>query len=189
MMISGKEELSYSDYAYLNLVKNFRHLMTQMAFLTREYFKAVFSDYGNADTIASRLYDLPHSFQQKAELIFGTPLSEEFLHLLSLHAIYIQTLANALAKGDQAEVDYSIQRLYANAADIAAHYAKINPFWEEKQWQTLLYNYVGMLIQDAMALASGDFDKDLDIFDRMLRSALLMGDYQADGFIQYMTAK
>ena len=178
----------FITYGYLNLVKDFRNLMTQLAYHTRAYMVAVYSGFGNEEAIAKRLYDLPNKFKEKAELIFGTPLSEEFLTLLSLHVTYIEAIVNAIKNGDQATVDYYTQQLYKNANDIAAHYARMNPFWDETQWKVLLYNYVGMIIQDAVALGSREFEKDLDIFDRMLLAALAMGDYQAEGFIQYLTA-
>ncbi len=175
-------------YGYMNLVKSMRNLMAQMAYLTRIYFASIYSGFGNAEAVAKKLYSLPNRFQEKAELIFGAPLSEEFLNLLSLHVTYIQGLANALAGGNQDAANYFTQLLYKNADAIASQFAKMNPFWDEMQWKTLLYNYVNLVIQDAVALGSHDFEKELDIFERMLLAALAMGDYQADGFYQYMTA-
>lgn len=176
------------SYAYVNLIKDFRLLMTQLAYLTRSYMVSVFSGFGNADATADRLYNLPNKFKEKAELIFGTPLSEEFLHLLSLHVLYIQKLVEAMKNGDNDSANYYTQRLYQNAGDIAAYYAKINPFWDETQWKNLLNTYINLVIQEAVALGSGDYEKELDIFDRLLIAALAMGDYQAEGFIQYITA-
>jgi len=59
-----------------------------------------------------------------------------------------------------------------------------HPFWEEMQWKTLLYNYINLVIQDAVALDSREFDKELDIFERMLLASLAMGDYLGDGLYQ-----
>lgn len=64
----------------------------------------------------------------------------------------------------------------------------MNPFWEEMQWETLLYNYINLAIQDAVALGSREFGKELDIFERMLLASLAMGDYLGDGLYQYLTA-
>lgn len=172
---------------YLNLVKSFRNLMAQYAYLTHRYFSAVFSGYGNAEAIADRFYSLPNRFQEKAELIFGVPLSEEFLQLLSLQVIYIQSLADAMASGDQDTADYYAQLLYQNADNMASHYARMNPFWDEMQWRTMLYHYISLTLQDAVALGAHDFYRELDIFERMLIASLAMGDYLADGFYQYMT--
>lgn len=186
-MISKDQEQPTLPYGYLNLVKSTRNLMAQLAYLTRIYFASTFSGFGNAEAVARKLYSLPNRFQEKAELIFGAPLSEEFLNLLSLHVLYIQGLANALATGNQDVANYYTQLLYKNADGIALHFSKMNPFWDEMQWKTLLYNYINLFIQDAVALGSRDFDKELDIFERMLLAALAMGDYQADGFYQFMT--
>jgi hypothetical protein len=162
--------------------------MTQLAGLTRLYFISEFSGYGNADAIAKKLYSLPFDFREKAELIFGTPLSDEFMSLLSMHVAYIQYLADAMKTGNQDAANYATRQLYSNADATAAQYAKMNPFWSEAQWETLLGNYTNLLIQDAIALASRDFQKEMDISDRMLLAALYMGDYQADGLYQYTTS-
>jgi cytochrome c biogenesis factor len=182
------QEQPYVSYTYLNLVKDFRLLMTQLAYLTRSYFASVYSGFGNAQSIADHLNELPIRFKEKAELIFGTPLSEEFMNLLSIYVVYIQSLAQALYSNDQAAADSSVRKLYQTTDELAAQYAKMNPFWSEQQWKTLLYNFINLVIQDAVALRSRDYDKDMDIYDRMLLAALAMGDYQADGLYQYITA-
>lgn len=187
MPINKNQEPPVLTYGYLNLVKDLRYLMTQLAYLTRLYFASVFSGYGTAEAVANKLYSLPYIFQAKAELIIGTPLSEEFMTLLSMHVSYIQYLAEALKTGNQDAANYGTQQLYKNAEALAAQYAKMNPFWDEMQWKTLLYNYVNLLIQDALALASRDFEKEMDIFDRMLLSALKMGDYLAEGLYEFLT--
>lgn len=162
--------------------------MTQLAYLSRMYFASVFSGYGDEEAIARKLYSLPYDFKEKAELIFGTPLSEEFMTLLSMHVSYIQYLADSMKSGNTTAQDYATTQLYKNASQIAAQYAKMNPFWSESEWKTLLYNYINLMILDAVALVSQDFQKDMDIFDRMLLAALMMGDYLADGLYQYITS-
>ncbi len=188
MIPCKNQEQPFVSYTYLNLDKDMRYLMTQLAGLTRLYFIAVFSGYGNADAIANKLYSLPFDFKEKAELIFGTHLSEEFMSLLSMHVSYIQYLADSMKSGNQDGINYATQQLYRNADSIAAQYAKMNPFWRESQWKTILGNYTNLLIRDALAFASRDFQKEMDIADRMLLAALYMGDYLADGLYQYITS-
>ncbi len=173
---------------YMNLIRDFGLLMLQLSFLTRTYIASVYSGFGDEAAVAERLYNLPNQFKAKAELIFGAPLSEEFLALLSSYVLYIQSMAHAMKAGDQTTADHYVRLLYKNADDIAAQYAKMNPFWDEIRWRTLLFNYVNLVIQDAIALGNRDFVKDLDIYDRMLLAALAMGDYQAEGFLLYLTA-
>lgn len=177
------------SYGYLNLVKSSRNLMAQLAYLERMYIASVFSGYGNAEAIANKLYSLPGRFQEKSELIFGSALSEDLMNLLSLHIFYFLSMTNAYYSGQQDVADYYTQLLYQNSNELASHYSKMNPFWDEMQWKTLLYNYNNLIIQDAIALNTRQFEKELDIFERMLLAALAMGDYQADGLFQYMTAE
>lgn len=188
MVSKDQEQMPMVTQGYLDLASSSRNLMAQMAYLTRLYFVSVLSGYGNPEDVADKLYSLFGRLQERAEPILGAPLSEELSNLLSLQAFYIMSLANALAVGNQEEADYYTKLLYQNADDIAAHYVKMNPFWDEMQWRTLLYNYINLFIQDAVALSSHEFEKELDIFERMLLAALAMGDYHADGLYQYMTA-
>jgi hypothetical protein len=188
MVLKDQEQQPTASLGYLNLAKSMRNLMAQFAYLTRLYTASTYSGYGDAQAIANKLYSLPKRFQEKAELIFGAPLSEEFLKLMSLQVFYILSLVNAIASGNQGVANYYTQLLYQNANDIVSQYAKMNPFWDEMQWKTLLYNYINLIIQDIVASGSREFDKELDIFERMLLAALAMGDYLADGLYQYMTA-
>jgi hypothetical protein len=164
-----------------------RLLMTQLALLSRAYMVSVFSGYGNSEAIAKRIYEIPLKFKAKAELVFGLSLGEELVELLSLHTVHLQSLVNALLFGDQAAVNYSIEKLFQNGDDIAEYYAKINPFWDADKWKTLLRNYNRTLVEEAFALKAGEFENELEIFDRLLFIALQMGDYLADGLIQYLT--
>jgi hypothetical protein len=188
MVSKDQEQMPMVTQGYLDLASSSRNFMAQMAYLTRLYFVSVLSGYGDPEAVANKLYGLSGRLQERTEPTLGVPISEELASLLSLQSFYIMSLANALAAGNQEEADHYTKILYQNADDLAAHYAKMNPFWDEMQWRTLLYNYINLFIQDAVALSSHEFEKELDIFERMLLAALAMGDYHADGLYQYMTA-
>lgn len=173
---------------YLNLIKSSRNIMAQLPYLTRGYFISVLSGYGNADAVANRLYSLPNRFKDKLELIFGITLSEEFFNILSQHARYVQDFITALKAGDLNTANEYAQLIYKNSDDIAYQYAKMNPFWDVTQWRMLGYNYTDNLIEDAIALYTGDFENELDTFERMLLAGLAMGDYFAEGLYGYIMA-
>lgn len=189
MIVKMQQEIPFITYGHLNIINDFRLLLTELAYLTRFYIVSVASGFGDAQAVADRLYSLPLKFKAKAELIFGVPLGEELVTLLSNHIINLQILVNALKNGDQATVDASAQRLYSNADLLAAYFSRINPSWNESQWRNLFYTYDRTVIEEAVAVMTGDFVKSLDIFDRLLLNALSMADYLASGFIQYLTFK
>lgn len=187
MEMTRYQQVPIISYGYMNLRDDMRLLMTQLAYLSQAYMVSAFSGYGNSEAVARKLYDLPLKFKAKAELIFGIPLGEELVTLLSLHVVHLQSLVNALIKNDMAAAEYSAQQLCQNGNDISAYYARINPFWDEDQWRSLQNTYCQTLVEEAYALKAGDFERELDVFDRLLFHALQMGDYLADGIIQYLT--
>jgi len=113
--------------------------------------------------------------------------AEEFLNLLSRYFVSVFTLVNALKNGDRPNVDASTVQMYKIADDMAVYFTKVNPFWNEVQWKNLLYTYDNLIIQEAVAFLSGDFEKDLDMHDRLEYHSLILGDYIAYGILQYLT--
>ncbi|HYE67771.1 MAG TPA: hypothetical protein VEA58_04120 [Anaerovoracaceae bacterium] len=189
MIYRTQQEVPLITYGHLNIMNDFRLLLTELAYLTRFYIVSIASGFGDAQAVADRLYQLPLKFKAKAELIFGVPLGEELVTLLSNHFINLQILVDALKSGDQAIVDASVQRLYANADLLAAYFSRINPFWNENQWRSLFYSYDSTVIEEAVAVMTGDYVRSLDIFDRLMLNALAMADYLSAGFINYLTVR
>lgn len=189
MICKTQQEVPLITYGHLNLILDFRQLLTELAYLTRFYIISVASGFGDAQAIADRLYELPLKFLSKAELIFGRPLGEELVTLLSNHIVNLQIMVNALKTGDQETAAASSQRLYSNADLLAAYFARINPFWNENQWRNLFYTYDRTVIEQAVTVMSGEYVRSLEVFDRLLLNALAMADYLANGFIQFLTVR
>ncbi|HWQ77976.1 MAG TPA: hypothetical protein VN381_04130 [Anaerovoracaceae bacterium] len=76
--------------------------------------------------------------------------------------------------------------LYKSTDDIADFLARINPYWDISQWQNLLYQLNSMIITEMVAMLSEEYDRELDIRDRLLKHSLMMGDYMARGVMHYL---
>lgn len=189
MILKAQQEVPLITYGHMNLILDLRQLMTELAYLTRFYIVSVASGFGDAQIVAERLYALPLKFKAKAELIFGTPLGEELVTLLSNYVINLQILVNAMKTGDQSAADAGAQRLHSNSDQLSAYFARINPFWSESQWRNLFYTFDRTVIEQAITIMNGLYARSLDAFDRLLLSALSMADYLANGFIQYLTVR
>lgn len=136
--------------------------------------------------IADRLYIIPVDFHDRLTLIFGKQPAEEFLKLLSMHIILTEKIINAMKNGDQQEVNTNTVALYRNADDLASLLRRINPFWSNIQWRNLLYNFINMTLQQAVSFMSNEFKTAIDIYDRLASHSQLLGDYMANGIIQYL---
>jgi hypothetical protein len=143
----------------------------------------------NTDAISERLFSAPVDFGQILALIFGEENSERFINLLSTHIIAMEALFNAQKNGDEQLVNDNAIRIYENADEIASFLLQINPFWNQAQWRNLLYNYIDMTFQQSIALLTRNFHQDIDVFDRISYHTVLMGDYMANGIIQYLAIR
>ena len=173
----------------MNLINEFRTLFLQLAIWTRAYIISTASGFGNVDYVSQRLFNVPLDFMNKLQLIFGTEAAETFLNLLTRHVTLTQALVNAQSDGDIEAVNATVIELYGNADEIAAFLVQINPFWNNIQWRNLLYNYIAMTFEESTSLLAGDYARDIDVFDRISLHSFLLGDYMANGIMQYLLVR
>lgn len=185
MVFKSQQEITIS-YGFMNLINLYRAIWSELAIWTRTYILGVMSNYGNVTVVGERLYTVPVQIQNQLKTIFGEEAAQKFQTLLSQHVVLIMTLANAIKNGDTATQNTTMTQLYQNADEMAAFLTGMNPFWNNAQWTNLLYYYISLTINDLVALASSDFAQDIQISDRITYHVLLIGEYMANGIIQYL---
>ncbi|MDF2999897.1 MAG: hypothetical protein K0Q48_16 [Bacillota bacterium] len=177
---------SYIPYGQMNLIINFRTLWLNLSMWTRAFLLSISSELPNTEAVSKRLYEIPFQLGNILQLIFGQQAAEQFISLLSTHIIQMEAAINAQKNRDSQALDESVRLLYQNADELADFLSQINPFWFKGQWQTLLYTYISMTLEESTALLSGDYTRDIQIFDRIQYQTLLIGDYMANGIVQYL---
>lgn len=185
MVFKCQQEITIS-YGFMNLINLYRAIWSELAIWTRTYILGTMSDYGNVAEVGARLYTVPVEIQNQLKTIFGEEAAENFQILLSQHVVLIMTLADAIKRGDIETQNTTITQLYQNADEMAAYLSGINPFWNITQWTNLLHYYISLTTNDLLALASSDFAQDIQISDRITYHVLLIGEYMANGIIQYL---
>lgn len=173
--------------AYFNMVKDFRQIATEWAYLSRFYLVAKTVGFGDEEYVTQRFFELTSRIKEKFELILGTEPANEFLSLLSIYAVKLEGLVNAILSGDQAEIESRSLEVYQHADEVAAYLSSINPYWNEAKWKELLYTFVGFLVEESSALQREDYSAFLQTFEKLLYSSLAIGDYYALGLYQYAT--
>lgn len=177
---------SYIPYGQMNLIVNYRTLWLNLSIWTRAFLLSLVSELPNTKAVSDRLYEIPIQLGSILQLIFGQQSAEKFIHLLSTHIIQMQTAISAQKNANQTALSDSVKLLYQNADEISAFLEQINPFWFKAQWQNLLYTYISMTLDESTALLSGDYTRDIQIFDRIQYQTLLIGDYMANGIVQFL---
>jgi hypothetical protein len=178
----------YSE-GQLNFIFSLRFLFVQLAIWTRAYICSVGCGSSQSKltaALSNKLYSLPVDFYNIFKLVFGENNSQNIINLLSTHIITLETVINAQKNGDSQAVNDGTKTLYENANEISQYLAQLNPFWKYNQWINYWYNYIQLTLQESTTLFTGDYDTNINIFDRIILAASEMGDYMADGIISYL---
>ena len=173
-------------YGQMNLTNDFRSLWAEIAVWSRSFMASTISHFSDVKSVNNRLYKITESFKDKLQPFFGMKVAEEIQQLLLAYIINIQTMVTALYNKDPLTVDIAVTSLYRISDEIADYMASINPYWERSKWQSLLYEMNERLIAETVALIGGEYEKEIDIHDSILRHALRIGDYTAEGVIHYL---
>lgn len=177
----------------LNIIKDMKLVATQLTYLTRFYMVARITNIYESQYVAQRLYQLPLNLYEKLKMILGYLNSKDLLNLLSIYSIKLEAIIDAIISNDTAAIETSMNDLYQFSDQLADYLAATNPFWSKEKWKELFYSYNNHLIDEATALKTEgtglteEPQASLRIFEEMLQAAWSMGDYLAEGLIQYVT--
>ncbi len=186
MIRMNQNQNSYITYGQMNLINDFRAHWTEFGLWARSYMVSTITGFSNLASISNRLYRIPSELGEMFEPYFGVEISEQFQQLLLLYVVHVQTLITAVNSRDRKAADAAAVMLYKSSDDIADFLAQINPNWNKSQSQYLFNHLNEMVISEMIAILSGDFEKELDIRDRIFNHSLIMGDYMASGVMHYL---
>lgn len=158
----------------------------ELATWTRAYIRSSFIGAGNTAEIYERLRQVPKDYGNNMRKIFGEKITEDYIQMVDTHIILIDSLIKAQKDKNIDEINRVIQQLYQNADQRAAFLASINPYWDEKEWRTRMYNYNRSTIEEMTAFLSGDTAMVNDIFGRLLDLSEIGGRYFLQGTLNYL---
>lgn len=177
------EPSQYLTYEQMNLINDFRLHVLELALWSRILASAMKFQTDSVDEIYERLLRVPADLYDNMASFYGKETAEHFLTLLTQHIIIYRDLIEALLAGDNSTADESLRGWYQNADDIATFLASINLYWERGQWQNLLYQYLQMLGTEVLAIITGDYKREIEIFDRVVYHTTLLADYLSRGIM------
>ena len=93
-------------------------------------------------------------------------------------------LVTAAKAGDTQAATDAERRWYENADQIAAFLGRINPFWSEAQWRSMLHEHLRFVKGEAVALLNGQYEQSVRVYDEAERQALMMADELTRGTVR-----
>lgn len=174
-------------YEQMNLIYDIRMFWFDMINWVRAFMLSKYNDVGNEDEVYARLQQVVTDYVNNLNEFFGeTPRANEYQLELNAYIGLIDSLITAQKAGNSEEIDRIIRLLYQNADDRAASASAINPYWDENEWRTRLYNNLRSTIDESTTFLTGDYARNLDIFSTLMDQAESSSDYFAQGLLNYL---
>lgn len=182
----NKQEVKepYLTYEQMNIITNTQILWARLGFLIRDLMIAVFRDPDRVQSTVNQLYNfLTADFYNYFSFVFGSQIAQQFINYLSNFITDLWRLFEAISTNNQEAVNSYTADIYEVADQLSTFLARINNYWSAAQWRSFFYQYIRTTIDEALALASKDFNKEYQLFEQLEKLTMLMGDYMARGII------
>jgi len=176
-------------YEEMNNIYDIRMFWYELAYWTRAYMLSRVYGVGNLSDVLARLKQVPQRYVKGLLAMFGTDYVAEDVNILNRYIELIDALIMAQIGGNIDEVNNVVQNLYKNADDRAAFLSSINPYWTQNEWRALLNQRIRSTIDELNTFLSGNYAKNLDIFDTILDQAEDASDYYEQGLLNYLSGK
>ena len=165
----------------IDLTNTFRKLWTQHVMWTRSFIISTAANLGDLDFVTKRLLRNPSDFADVLKKYYGAEKAQKFASLLTEHLTIAARLVNAAKAGDMDTVKEERKKWYSNADEIANYLASINPYWSKNEWKLMLYDHLKLTENEAVERLTGQYEKDVALYDVIEEEALMMADYMAKG--------
>lgn len=175
-------------FSQINMIFNARLFWRRLTTWTRVYIISRYMGIGTSEEAFSRLYIENLNFGDLLQIVFGRQIANQFSGLLNQYTIGIRELITAELQENTEAVVQAVDRLYQNATDRAAFLASINPYFDEAQLRDFLGTYLRYTIEEANSFASGDYRRDIELFDRLTELSNQIGYVFTEGLYDYITS-
>jgi len=175
-------------YSQMNMIFNARIYYRRLTTWTRAYIISRYFGVGTSEELFGRLYLESLDIGNMLQIIFGRTYSDEYSQMVSEFPIALRDLISAQTEGDIDAMNQNVERLYRNVAERAVYLEDLNPYWSEAGYIDLFNTYTQLTLEEANAIATGDYGKDIEIFDRLTAHSNKMGDTFAQGLYDYITS-
>jgi hypothetical protein len=172
----------------MNMIFNSRIYYRRLLTWTRAFLISKYYGIGTAEESFGRLYLESLDISNMLEIVFGRENANQYSQYICQFAINLRDLITAQQAGNTEAVNEHVNALYENVVQRSAFLASINPYFNKSEWQSLLNTYIQVTLEEANAIAAGDYSTDLQAYVQLTDLANRMGDTFAQGLYDYITS-
>ncbi|HVI41841.1 MAG TPA: hypothetical protein VM577_14415 [Anaerovoracaceae bacterium] len=182
-MLTTIPDVKNLTYEQMNIIAKFQRLWIQVALWMRTFFKSTLEDSKDLPAVTARLFEIPADSYNAVRPYFSEEVSQQFYNIIYGLINTNYELVNAYKNNDTAAIDASTVKWYQGASEFAAFLASVNKFWDEALWNSLLFKYGQLKIQEIIAYYTGNYENEIKIYDSLEDTAALIANYMARGII------
>ncbi len=174
-------KISKSEVCLTNAL---RMLWEQHIAWTRMAIISIITSSPDVDIVTERLLRNPIDFERALKSFYGNRIASKFSHLFKSHLVIAAQLVKAAKAGDKEASANAEKRWYANANEIAAFLASINPYWSQEDWKTMLHEHLALTKSEAINILISNYAEGITVYDKIEEQALKMADVMAKGIVK-----
>ncbi|MFL0197747.1 acetylglutamate kinase [Clostridium sp. WILCCON 0269] len=173
----------------VDLINTLRMLWEQHIVWTRITIISILAGLPDVNLVTQRLLRNPVDFEKALKPFYGDRIASQFRDLLKSHLIIAAELVKAAKAGNNQAAANAEKRWYANADEIANFLGRINPYWSQGDWQTMLHEHLKLTKSEAVDILTGNYAEGIKLYDEIEKQALKMADVMAKGIIKQFPRK
>ncbi len=184
---SGGENVPCITYEQMNDIYEIRMLRFELVIWTRIYMLARYAGIGDPVLAFDRLMQVPVEYVTTIKKYFPQIDADAYLKLFAEYIELITSLITSMIENDEEALNRITVSLYENADKRAAFLSSINPLWDEEQARDILYTNLSSTIEQSITFLTGDYERNIDIFTRLLDQAETASSFLAPGLFNFIT--
>lgn len=170
--------------AEADLTNALRMLWEQHIAWTRMTIISMIAGLPDVDLVTQRLLRNPMDFEKALKPFYGNRIASKFSDLFKSHLVIAAELVKSAKAGNKEAAANAEKRWYANANEIAAFLASINPYWSQEDWKAMLHEHLALTKSEAVDILTGNYAKGITVYDEIEKQALKMADVMAKGIVK-----
>ena len=132
----------------------------------------------------TRLLENPKDIANIFQKYYGNNTASIIEKLLTEHLVIGYNLIVALKTGKQKVIDELNKKWYKNADDMVDELNRLNTFYLREELHDMLYNYLKLLTEEAVARLKSDYTKDIKAHEMLQEEVLQMSEFFANGIFK-----
>lgn len=156
---------------------------------TRNYIVSAVSGTEDQQVILARLLKNQQDIGDAVKPLYGEAAGNQLAELLREHILLAGKVLEAAKSGNDADLKKYNKEWHRNADDIAKFMSAANPYWSQKELQSMLYTHLQFVTDAVMARLKKDWSADVTALDKGEAHMVMFADVLSKGLFQQFPQK